>query len=124
MSRPAPAPTGPSAASLFQTLWNELVSLLGTPATAALVRRAIKRASARGADPALPDVRREGLEYSYTTPEAWRDAARRDPVDDLRRLVREDLHPLFRELTGPVVARRLARVPELVQAGLADEEDR
>jgi len=34
----------------------------------------------------------------------------------------DDLHPLFRELTGLVIARRLAQAPELVEAGLAGEE--
>jgi hypothetical protein len=116
-------PTAPSAAALFQALWNELVSLVGTPAAAALVRRAVKRASASDVS-GWPVVRRQGLEYAYTTPDAWQDPARGDAVEQLRRLVRDDLDPLFRELTGPVIARRLARVPQLVDAGLADEEDR
>jgi hypothetical protein len=109
---------------LFQALWNELVSLVSTPATAALVRRGIKRASAREAQADWPVVLRQGLEYSFTTPAPWQDPARRDAVEQLQRLVREDLDPLFHELTGPVIARRLAQVPELVLAGLASEEDR
>ncbi len=108
---------------LFQALWDELVSLVGTPATAALVRRGVKRATARSGDSAWPVVRREGLEYSFATPDDWKDPARRDAVDQLRALVREDLDPLFRDLTGPVIARRLSRVPALVGAGLAAEED-
>jgi hypothetical protein len=50
------------------------------------------------------------------------DPERRDAIERLRRMVRDDLHPLFRELTGPVIARRLAQSPELTQAGLAGEE--
>ncbi len=99
------------------------MSLVGTPATAALVRRGVKRATARSGDSAWPVVRCEGLEYSFTTPDDWKDPARRDAVDRLRALVREDLDPLFRDLTGPVIARRLSRVPALVGAGLAAEEE-
>jgi hypothetical protein len=112
-----------AAAVLFERLWDELVGLISTPATAALLRRAIKRACARTPDLAAPIVTREALEYSYTVPESWKDPARHEAVEQLRRLVRQDLHPLFRELTGPVIARRLAQVPELVDAGIAGEEE-
>ncbi len=116
-SRPSAA-----AAELFQRLWDELSDLVGTAATAAVLRRALKRASAR--QPALAAVvlRREGLEYAWGLPSAWHDPARRDAVEHLRRLVRDELHPIFRELTGLVIARRLAQVPELVEAGLAGDE--
>lgn len=112
-----------AAAALFQRIWDELVVLLGTPATAALLRRALKHALAREPRAEMPSVRREGLEYFPTTPESWQSPARLDAVEALRRLVREDLGPVFRELTGPVIARRLARVPELVAAGIAGEEE-
>jgi hypothetical protein len=117
--RPGPSAT---AADLFQRLWDELADLVGTAATDALLRRALKRAVAR--QPALGGLvlRREGLTYTWALPAAWRDPERRDAVDDLRRLVRDELHPLLRELTGPVIARRLAQAPELVEAGLAGEE--
>ena len=55
-------------------------------------------------------------------PAAWHDPERHDAIEHLRRLVRDDLNPLFRELTGLVIARRLAQAPELVEAGLAGEE--
>ena len=111
-----------AAAELFQRLWDELSDLVGTAATAAVLRRALKRASAK--QPALAAVvlRREGLEYAWGLPSAWHDPARRDAVEHLRRLVRDELHPIFRELTGLVIARRLAQVPELVEAGLAGDE--
>src|SRR5512133_3795378 len=92
-----------AAAELFQRLWDEVADLVGTAATAALLRRALKRASAKEPELAALVLRREGVEH-------------------LRRLVRDDLHPLFRELTGPVIARRLAQAPDLVEAGLASEE--
>jgi inosine-uridine nucleoside N-ribohydrolase len=121
-SHRAPLLEGAAAAELFQRLWDEVTDLLGTAATAALLRRALKRASAK--EPALAALvlRREGLEYAWALPASWHDPDRRDAVDHLRRLVRDDLHPLFRELTGPVIARRLAQAPDLVEAGLASEE--
>lgn len=124
MSSPSrgPPPRRAAAAELFQRLWDEVADLVGTAATAALLRRALKRASSRQPELAALVLRREGLGYAWVLPEAWHDPERRDAVEHLRRLVREDLHPLFRELTGPVIARRLAQAPDLVEAGLAGEE--
>lgn len=115
-------PRTAAAADLFRQLWDEVADLVGTAATAALLRRALKRASARQPELAEVVLRHEGLEYAWALPTAWHDPERRDAVEHLRRLVRDDLHPVFRELTGPVIARRLAQVPELVEAGLAGEE--
>lgn len=111
-----------AAAELFQRLWDEVTDLVGTAATAALMRRALKRASAKEPELAALVLRREGLEYAWALPDSWHDPERRDAVEHLRRLVRDDLHPLFRELTGPVIVRRLAQAPDLVEAGLASEE--
>jgi inosine-uridine nucleoside N-ribohydrolase len=111
-----------AAAELFQRLWDEVTDLVGTAATAALLRRALKRASAKQPELTAVVLRREGLEYAWLLPDSWHDPERRDAVEQLRRLVRDDLHPLFRELTGPVIARRLAQAPDLVEAGLASEE--
>jgi inosine-uridine nucleoside N-ribohydrolase len=121
-SQPSPLLRGAAAAALFQRLWDEVTDLVGTAAAAALLRRALKRASAKGPELAALVLRREGLEYAWALPDSWHDPERRDAVDDLRRLVRDDLHPLFRELTGPVIAGRLAQAPDLVEAGLASEE--
>jgi hypothetical protein len=117
---PPPRPRA-AAAELFQRLWDEVADLVGTAATAALVRRALKRASAKEPELAALVLRREGLGYGWVLPAAWHDAERRDAVEHLRRLVHDDLHPLFRDLTGPVIARRLAQAPDLVEAGLAGE---
>ncbi len=119
---PVPPPRRAAAAELFQRLWDEVADLVGTAATAALLRRAMKRASARQPGLAGLVLRREGLGYAWVLPAAWHDPERRDAVEQLRRLVRDDLNPLFRELTGLVIARRLAQEPELVEAGLAGEE--
>lgn len=122
---PSPSQVPPrraAAADLFQRLWDEVADLVGTAATAALLRRALKRASARQPELAALVLRNEGLGYAWVLPAAWHDPERRDAVEHLRRLVLDDLHPLFRELTGPVIARRLAQATELVEAGLAGEE--
>ncbi len=121
-SRELPPRRPAAAAELFQRLWDEVADLVGTAATAALLRRALKRASVKEPELAAPVLRREGLEYAWALPAAWHDPERRDAVEQLGRLVRDDLHPLFRELTGLVIARRLAQAPELVEAGLAGEE--
>lgn len=110
-----------SAAALFRRLWDALVELVGTPAAAALLRRAVKRAAARSPATALPEVTRERLDYAVRLPPAWEDAASPDALRELQRLVREDLEPLFRELTGPVIAARLARIPELLAAHVVEE---
>jgi hypothetical protein len=117
-----PPPRTAAAAELFRQLWDEVADLVGTAATAALLRRALKRASAKQPELSGVVLHREGLEYAWSLPSAWHDPERRDAVEQLRRMAREDLHPLFRDLTGPVIARRLAQVPELVEAGLAGEE--
>lgn len=111
------------AAVLFDRLWHELVGLIGTSATAALLRRALKRASARVPQVAAPIVKREGLEYAYSVPPSWSTPSDPDAVRQLRDLVREDLYPLFQELTGFVITDRLARVPELVNAGITGKDE-
>ena len=59
------------AAALFAIVWDAIAEVLGTAATAAIVRRAAGRAAPES--PELVDVviRRETLEYRYTLPHAW-----------------------------------------------------
>lgn len=111
----------PSAADLFDHLWQATVELVGTPAAAALLRRAVKRAGARRPGAVLPAVERQHLDYAVALPPAWNDPSRPEALEELRRLVREDLDPLFRELTGGVITARLARIPELRAAGIIPE---
>ena len=63
-------------AALFAIVWDAIAEVLGTAATAAIVRRAAGRAATDS--PELVDVviRREKLEYRYTLPHAWSHAAR------------------------------------------------
>lgn len=111
-SRPPPG----TAAAALEVLWNALADVLGSAATATLLRRAVTRGARR--KPALLDVAitREKLEYRYATPTSW-SMASDEAMESFRLLVRE-LRPLLAELTGEVVLRRLHAVTELRQCGL------
>jgi len=99
------------AALLFNMLWEALADLLGTAATATLLRRAARRALPRCPQLGELTIERENLEYRYRLPGAWEDPDKILPPA-LRELVGE-LRPLLVELTGPVVLRHLEGVPEL-----------
>lgn len=113
-----------TAADLFQRLWDELVSLLGTTATATVLRRSIKRAAARVPELGAIRIERDGLEYTYAVPSSWRQPEHGAAITALQRLYSEELDPLLRELTGAVVRRRLARIPELAATAVPFEEGR
>lgn len=100
-----------TAARLFGIVWETMADVIGTTATATLVRRSIKRASSRRAELNAVSVVRRGLHYAYTVPEDWGRKGS-DPVGALRELVAE-LAPLLSQLAGPVLIRRLASVPDL-----------
>jgi len=108
------------AAALFAIVWEAIAEVLGTAATAAIVRRAAGRAAPD--NPELVDViiRREKLEYRYTLPHVWsrRSAGpeERAPIA-LRALVAE-IGRLLVELTGTVVIGRFEQIPELRARGL------
>jgi hypothetical protein len=110
-----------SAADLFATLWDTLADMLGTGATAVLLRRAVRQAA--NEDPSLKDlvIRREGLEYNFSVPASWRNG-REDGLLGLRRVVRA-LRPILTELTGRVVLRRLEHLDLLRRYGLISEEE-
>jgi hypothetical protein len=111
-----------TAAGLFALLWDSMADLLGTAATAALLRRALRRAAAQ--QPVLSTVatKPEGLTYRYTVPPTWQQALDQEALAALRELTRE-LYPLLVEMTGSVVVRRLARVEPLRRAALAPQEE-
>ena len=111
----------PMAASLFDLIWECLADVLGTAATATLVRRALKRAARRHADLTGIVIGRNGFDYEYRVPEAWQQTSG-DAVGALRELVR-DLQPLLVEMTGQVVVRRLARLGPLRQLGIVAGEE-
>jgi hypothetical protein len=110
-----------SSAALFTLVWDALADLLGTAAAALLWRRAARRAPPRHPELAELAIVRESLEYRYTVPSAWNNSAR-DPRPALEDLVGE-LLPLLEELTGPIVVRHLAQIPELRERGIIPPHD-
>ena len=109
-------------AKAFDALWETLVDVLGPAATATLLRRALKRATSGAPDLGSLVISREQFAYRYTLPPAWLDAAARAPIDPLCVLIGE-LRPLLVELTGNVVWRRLAGIPELRSCAVFDVEN-
>jgi len=101
----------PPALSAVEQAWHTLAQSLGTTATAALMRRAAKRASGRL--PALADFSIEGAGYSFRfiPPAAWHST---DPQaeEEVRALLAE-LCALLTDLTGNVITNRLASAPEV-----------
>jgi hypothetical protein len=110
-------PGAESAAELFDLLWGTLADVLGTAATATLLRRAIKQSAARTAwsEPAV--VARDGLDYTYRLPEAWKQPGNDEAVDVFR-IIAAELKRLLIELTGPVVVARLGHLAPLRKWGI------
>ncbi len=108
---------GPSAAELFDLLWGSLADMLGTAATATLLRRAIKRVVSQisWSEPVV--VTRNGLEYEYRLPETWKQPGNEEALGALR-VVAAELRVLLVELTGPVVVRRLGRLAPFRKGGI------
>jgi hypothetical protein len=105
-----------SAAASFAIIWNALAEMLGTAATAAILRRAVGRAAVES--PELVDliIVREDLDYRYRLPHIWSRKVEAGPIA-LRQLVAETGRLLL-ELTGTVVISRLEQIPELAASGL------
>ena len=106
-----------SAAELFDLLWESLADVLGTAATATLLRRAIKQAASRTSWSEPVIVARNGLDYEYRVPDTWKQPGNEAALDALR-LVAANLRVLLVELTGPVMVRRLARLAPLRELGI------
>jgi hypothetical protein len=121
-------PTDMTAAVLFDSLWENLADLLGTAATATLIRRAIKRAEVGHTE--FPTLINSNNTYEYKVPDSWGDPSRSESLDAFRVLARE-LGLLLVQLTGPVVVLRLERHPpfqkhgiRFAEAGGSDHEQR
>jgi len=119
---PSTADSGCTAAQLFDLVWEAMADVLGTAATATLMRRSAKRAAARRRDLDLLVVSRSGFNYSYRVPDDWL-VCGTEPVMSVRELARE-LSPLLVELTGPVIIRRLSAIPALQRCDVMFEERR
>ncbi len=125
IGRPTDYDAGPelSVAALFTILWDALADLLGTAATATLLKRAARRAVTRSPEVAGLVIERDGLIYRYTCPPAWNDMSEGTP-HAFRELVGE-LRPLLVEMTGQIVIQHLEQILELRERGLfAPQEER
>jgi hypothetical protein len=105
-----------SSSGLFTLLWESLADVLGTAATATLLRRAARRAAPRSPELTELAIVRDNLEYTYTLPSAWKEREE-GTLLALRELVGE-LRPLLVEMTGQVVVRHLEKIPELRERGI------
>jgi hypothetical protein len=96
--------------------------VLGTAATAALLRRAAKRAEPNC--PELNDMKitLNGFHYDYRLPERWAQADDEQGLKALRCLALE-LGPLLTDLAGPVLIRRLARLDPLREHSILFTEE-
>src|SRR3954465_4203223 len=97
-----------SVSALFSILWDALADLLGTAATATLLKRAARRASARFPELSELVIQREGLVPPYGCPPGGRGRPGGTPAA-LRELIAE-LRPLLVEMTGQIVIRHLDQI--------------
>ena len=98
-------------------MWESLADVLGTAATATLLRRAIKHTASHASWSEPVVVIRNGLDYEYRLPEMWKQPGNEKAVGALRTVAAE-LRVLLVELTGPVVLRRLARLAPFREHGI------
>jgi hypothetical protein len=113
---PAVVPTD-TAADLFALLWGALSDCLGTAATAIIMRRGRKALLSAWPQIGELSIEREGLEYSYRTPDGWN--FRSDESLELLRALTMELGPILLELTGMVMIRRLSKQIEFRENTIA-----
>lgn len=101
----------PTTSDLFTILWDALADLLGTAATAMLLKRAARRAAARSPELTELIIQLRGLVYTYTCPTGWSGRSV-GPAPALRDLIGE-LRPLLIEMTGPLAIEHLEQFLEL-----------
>jgi hypothetical protein len=106
------------AAEIFNAVWAALIEVLGTAATATLIRRAAKRVAATAPDLPSVVVNRDTITYEVEVPAIWRRPDDARALHSLRALLTE-LGFLLRELTGLVIIRRLERLAPIREAGLS-----
>ena len=101
-----------SAAEIFRALWDSLADLMGNPAVAAILKKALRLAAMREPELRGIEIRYEELEYKYALPDSWQKLWNGQMQGVFRTLMGE-LGPLLAQLTGPVAVRRLERLPLL-----------
>jgi hypothetical protein len=97
-----------------------MADILGTGATATLLRRAVQKTAERRPDLKDLAIRTEALEYAFTVPDSWNEP-QTTAMDALRDVVRE-LRPVLAELTGRVVLRQLEKLELLSKHQIMTEE--
>jgi hypothetical protein len=102
-----------TAERLFAIVLETMVDVIGTAATATLVRRSARRIAQRNQQIECVSVDRDGIDFKYTVPDHWRSEGD-DALTALRELALE-LSPLLVELTGPVLIRRLVASSDLAR---------
>lgn len=120
--RTAGVETSGTPSEIFNVLWGALVEILGSPATATLLRRSTRRQLGDFPELGKLAITRKGFEYVYAVPPDWKHANEQSNAA-LQALV-QDLYSLLFELTGPVVLHRLEALPQLAKYGLSLSEDK
>src|SRR6266446_10589884 len=117
-----PIPPSGTPSEIFNVLWGVLVEILGSPATATLLRRSARRRL--GDFPELLElaITRQGFDYTYAVPADWKHANERSKAA-LQDLV-QDLCCLLLEQTGTVVLRRLKTSSRLAKCLQSLPEDK
>jgi len=102
-------------AALFKLIWDTVAEVLGTTATATLLRRAAQRAAPRSPELGELTMLRTEAGYTYSLPRGL--VGKLEHTDPLRELVSE-LRPLLVELTGQLIVRRIEQIPGLQERGI------
>jgi len=102
-------------AALFKLIWDTVAEVLGTTATATLLRRAAQRAAPRSPELGELTMLRTEAGYTYSLPRGL--VGKLEHTDPLRELVGE-LRPLLVELTGQLIVRRIEQIPGLQERGI------
>jgi len=97
-----------------------MADILGTGATATVLRRAVQKTAERRPDLKDLAIRKEALEYAFTVPDSWNEP-QTTAMDALGDVVRE-LRPVLAELTGRVVLRQLEKLELLSKHQIMTEE--
>jgi hypothetical protein len=113
-------PEATTAAALFKLVWDAMVDVLGSAATATLVRRSARRAAEGSRELEGLVISRDGFDYAYRLPASWTEP-RLEAIGALRVLAAQ-LSPLLFELTGPVIVRRLSAIPALQRSEILFQE--
>ena len=107
-----------TAAELFTIVWKSISEVIGTAATATLLRRSAQRATARGAQLEELLFARRDFDHTYTLPASW-GASRPDAMNALRAVVRELMVLLPRSCSSASSGHDLRNPLSAVLAGTA-----